>query len=423
MRLRILLATSLGFWTASVSRAQDAAQRCAVSDNVQAQVTACRDALRDDSLDAYSHYNLGMAYYQLRQLDSALAHWRISAAIRPDYASSHAMMASLDVDRHQNVEAMAEADSAIHVDGKNAMGYKAKALVLISEQRGADAIPLARQATTLVPNDPWAHSILARAFGETRQFAEALAETRQAITLNGPPGRMYALLGNVLLALKHPDHALTAADTAIAADSTLLDGYMVRVNALQALHRTQEADAARAQLLQRFPEAGAVASGFALSVHASHANALDVATVLATLDSGDNLVVRQSRVNALFRAGEKKNAVLAMRDFVRRHADDAHGWSYLGYIEAMSLHYSNALADWKKAVALDTAVLSDNPSYQHMRTELAKIVAEPKAATVTDLDLPIPPDPRVHPPPKHRVVHGTVTVGPHLSLPPAPTTK
>jgi tetratricopeptide (TPR) repeat protein len=376
-----------------MAQAQDAAQRCAASDDAHTRINACREALREDSLDAYSQYNLGFVYYQLNEPDSAIVHWRASAAIRPEYASAHAMIASLDVDRHQTNEALAQADSAIHADPKNALGYNAKTRVFLATNRFADALPFARQTVVLAPKDPWSHANLAEALGGMNQLSESLAEARQALALNGSHGYIYGLLGRIFLAQHDANHALAAADTSLAADSMMLQAHIVRVQALSSLRRTEEADAARARLLRLFPREGAIVTGMSLNTSASHASATNVALALATLDSGDNISVRAARVNALFRAGQKKDAVLAMRDFVRRHADDAHGWTFLGYIEAMSLHYSNALADWKTAIALDPKVLNNETNYQHMRTELSQVVPEPKAATVADLDLPIPPDP------------------------------
>jgi tetratricopeptide (TPR) repeat protein len=393
MRLGVLLATTMCIYAAPMAQAQDAAQQCAVSDDANTRISACREALRQDSLDAYSQYNLGIVYYQLKEPDSAMVHWRTSATIRPEYASAHAMIANLEVDRHQTNEALAQADSAIHADPKNAMGYNAKTRVFLTTDRFADALLVARQTVVLAPNDSWSHANLAEALAGMHQLSEALAEARQGLSLNGSHGYIYGLLGHIFLMQHDADHALAATDTALAADSMILRSHIVRIQALSALHRTEEADTARARLLRLFPKEGAIVTGMSLNNRSSHASATNVATALATLDSGDNLNIRTARVNALFRAGQKKDAVLAMRDFVRRHADDAHGWMFLGYIEAMSLHYSNALADWKTAVALDSKVLDNAANYQRMRTELSQVVPEPKAATVADLDLPIPPDP------------------------------
>jgi len=391
MRVGVLLATTMCMYAAAVAQAQDAAQQCATSDDTPARISACREALREDSLDAYSQYNLGLVYYQINEPDSAIVHWRASASIRPEYASAHAMIASLEVDRHQTGEALAQADSAIHADPKNALGYNAKTRVFLVMNRFADALPLARQTVVLAPDDPWSHTNLAEALGGMNQLSESVAEARQGLALNGSRGYTYGLLGHIFLMQHDADHALAAADTALAADSMVVRAHIVRVQALSVLHRTEEANAARARLVRLFPKEGAIVSGMSLDSRSSHANATNVATALATLDSGDNLGIRTARVNALFRAGQKKDAVLAMRDFVRRHADDAHGWTFLGYIEAMSLHYSNALADWKTAVALDPKVFNTAVNCRRMRTELLQIVPDPKAATVADLDLSIPP--------------------------------
>lgn len=392
MRLGALLVPILCAGATVTAQAQDAAQRCAVSDDASERMTACRQALHDDSLDAYSHYNLGIVYMRANALDSAMAHWRAAAKIRPEYASPHAMIANLQSDRHQTAEAMAQADSAIQADPKNGLGYNAKARIFTSMSRFSDAVPLARQAVTLLPDDPLVRGNLAEVLGRTHQFDEAIAEAHKALALNGPPVLLYGLLGSIFLEQHQDEQALAAADSALAADSMQIQPHQVRLYALGRLHRTAEFQAAKARVERLFPEQKAMFEAMALTTGSSPTHAADVANALVAIDTGSDITVRMARAMALFRSGKKQEAVLAVRDFVRQHPDNAYGWSGLGYIDALSLHYTNALAEWKTAVALDPAVLNLNQSVKKMREEFLQITADPKAATIADLDAPIPPD-------------------------------
>lgn len=79
--------------------------------------------------------------------------------------------------------------------------------LLTTEQRGAEAIPLLEQATTIAPRDAKCHEALARALDQQGQSARAATEMEKAVALDAKNPRLHFQLGQIYRRAGQPEKA------------------------------------------------------------------------------------------------------------------------------------------------------------------------------------------------------------------------
>jgi TolB-like protein/DNA-binding winged helix-turn-helix (wHTH) protein len=121
-------------------------------------------------------------------------------------ADAHARAAMLD-------QALDTADHAIDLEPRLAQAYDARALILnFGLLDPGHAVADAMTATTLSPNDPYAHAMLAEVLVNAGRVNEAVAAARRATELDPISAGTWEMLGYVLYEAHRLDDALAALD-------------------------------------------------------------------------------------------------------------------------------------------------------------------------------------------------------------------
>jgi len=133
--------------------------------------------------------NLGWALRQAGQLDEAVAQLTKALEIRPDYPEAHGNLAKTLALKGQVREAVAHYRTALKLQPDDPQNLSELAWLLAtwpeaSFRNGTEAIELARKADQLSNGrDPAALRVLAAAYAEGGQFAEAVSAARRALEL------------------------------------------------------------------------------------------------------------------------------------------------------------------------------------------------------------------------------------------------
>ncbi len=193
--------------------------------------------------------------------------------------------------------------------------YAARA---VGEARG-----LCEQALAAAPDDPAALHLLGVILTESGHPAEALAPLEAAARLCTEDGRIRYHLGNALLALERYQDAEAAYAQATAFDSSLADAHNNRGNALRRLGRETDAlDAYRAALAVRPGFAPALYNlGLSLARFGAFAAAIDcyraiLATPPGAGEAEKRPLVLESLAAALVERSDHAAAVAVTRDWL-----------------------------------------------------------------------------------------------------------
>ncbi|KAH0001726.1 anaphase control protein cut9, partial [Aureobasidium melanogenum] len=124
---------------------------------------------------------MGVAYYQDQQFDSAIRTFELAISIAEEVSASSAPAASLDIKTNlahayrrnqQYSKALDTFSEVLRLGGKDASIFSAKGLVLLELEEWFEATVVLHEALALSPQDPIATELLSRALegleGETR---------------------------------------------------------------------------------------------------------------------------------------------------------------------------------------------------------------------------------------------------------------
>jgi len=171
------------------------------------------------------HYELGLAYRQLGDLDRAREHLTQRGSARPSFpdplidglselaagARQHSREGGRAFARGDLEGAEAAYREAIEADPDNASAHEALAAVLARRGAVSEAIGQYRQALRLEPDDPRAHHGMAQLLLDAGRVAEAVEHLRRAIEL-APD--FAAAFKDLAVALERSGHLDEAADAA-----------------------------------------------------------------------------------------------------------------------------------------------------------------------------------------------------------------
>jgi Flp pilus assembly protein TadD len=115
------------------------------------------------------------------RLDEAVGLFRQTLALKPDNLSALNNLATILAEKPASrAEALQHIDRAIDLAGPKAGLLDTKGMILVFENKPADAVPLLEQATTSPLADPRFHFHLAVAYDRTQQAEKARAAFRTA---------------------------------------------------------------------------------------------------------------------------------------------------------------------------------------------------------------------------------------------------
>lgn len=164
---------------------------------------AAEKALKLDPSLAEAHVWLGIVRW-LYELDHATARREFHTALtmQPELATAHEYNGWYLVATGQIDEGLAESRRAVELDSLSSEINTVLGFNLYFAHRYDEAITQLRTAVTIDPDYWWAHAWLARAYGRTGRFPDAITEARKAQQLSAyaeaesVSGRVYADAGD-----------------------------------------------------------------------------------------------------------------------------------------------------------------------------------------------------------------------------------
>ena len=138
---------------------------------------------------AEAHNNLGNVLLRKGRVAAAMDHFQTALKIQPDFAEAHYNLGKALLAKGKVQEALAHCQAALKAQPDNPEVLSLLAWVLAtwsepSVRNGVQAVELARRASRLSGGtDPAVLQVLAAAYAENGQFAEAAATARQALQL------------------------------------------------------------------------------------------------------------------------------------------------------------------------------------------------------------------------------------------------
>ena len=171
-------------------------------------VNTLQAVLKNDPDNAVAHYQLGLAFAQLGNVNRAEAEWRDAIRLRPDIVEAHRALAGIAIHRSDASGLAEEAEQIIALQPAASDGYLLRAIAEIDRKQYATADEYIHRALEKEPNNPGAYVQLGNLRMAQNQFAEAQKAYQQG--LDQDPNSTDALGGvlNVDVAQKQPDRAI-----------------------------------------------------------------------------------------------------------------------------------------------------------------------------------------------------------------------
>jgi len=192
---------------------KDAEELCAAADLGQARgehqlaILAYQLATGIDPKQARYHFNLGVSFDRLGQLDDAIASYERAIALDPKDARCHGNLASSLLKHGDLEDAIASYREALELDPKNVAGWGLLGNALCHNGEMDEAIACARKAVELGPNAADAHHWLGAILAQNQRLKEALPSLRKAVELDPKRAPHHFDLARVLQSLGEHDAA------------------------------------------------------------------------------------------------------------------------------------------------------------------------------------------------------------------------
>jgi serine/threonine-protein kinase len=168
----------LGMTLKSQGRRQDA------SVALDAAIAVLREHIREGPEDAAAHDNLATAFYRQGRFEESIAEYREAIRLRPESAKLHDGLGEALRRHGKQDEAMTEFREAIRLEPDYARARVGLGALLCDDKHEYGAAAAAfREAIRLEPASADAHMDLGIALKNLGQWAEAIAEQREAVRL------------------------------------------------------------------------------------------------------------------------------------------------------------------------------------------------------------------------------------------------
>lgn len=126
------------------------------------------------------YYGLGLAYTGLERFEDAITAYEGSIAYQPDWAYSHAALASAYANMHRYTEALDAYKVAVGLDPNDEMIHHQLGNVYSKRGEHAAAIRHQQQAITIAPEFAEAHYQLGLLYAQEKRWADAIASYQAA---------------------------------------------------------------------------------------------------------------------------------------------------------------------------------------------------------------------------------------------------
>jgi tetratricopeptide (TPR) repeat protein len=161
----------------------------------QSAIKLITNAIKINSGDARSHYNLGFSYQKLKLFESALTNYKNAILLDPTYSVAFSNLAAVFKELHLLSNALISYNHALDLNPLSAEDYSNRSVVLTALRRADEAISDCQQAIRIRPNFSKAYYNLGLALIDVEKLEEAVTAFATALSLQ--PGYEY------LISLQH----------------------------------------------------------------------------------------------------------------------------------------------------------------------------------------------------------------------------
>ena len=150
---------------------------------IEDAVEEFKKAIEADPTYAGAYSNLGVSYERLGHGD-AQAQFERAIELRPDFTHAHFNLARILMTGERGAQAVVELQRTIQIDPNHLGALNMLGMALGRQQRFAEAQPYLERAVRLDPNQAEVLNMLGMALGRQGKFAEAQSHLEQAVRLD-----------------------------------------------------------------------------------------------------------------------------------------------------------------------------------------------------------------------------------------------
>lgn len=177
------------------------------------------EALQLNPQNVFSYQHRGETYTFLKEYPKALDDLSKAIRINPSESNSYALRAKILEEKSEFFKALEDYDQAIQLSldpSKKSYYYYQKGFLLRKIGRYHEALNAQEKAVLLAPNHPFSYNNRGQAYGDLKQYEEAIADYSKSIELNNPElhnpynGRalVYNSMGQYELAMQDANKSL-----------------------------------------------------------------------------------------------------------------------------------------------------------------------------------------------------------------------
>jgi tetratricopeptide (TPR) repeat protein len=134
--------------------------------------------------DPEVYFQLGVAYHESDEADSAIRYYRAAAEIDPDYSKAYVNIGVLYDEQGKSAQALEMYEEGIRVDPDDVLAHAHAAFIRFLFKDYANAWDHLSRALEIDPDDPQARFYLAIFFWECRMYREALMEWERVVDID-----------------------------------------------------------------------------------------------------------------------------------------------------------------------------------------------------------------------------------------------
>jgi protein O-GlcNAc transferase len=178
------------------SIAQDAADNIPLSTQLEgltaeSRIAYLRYLLQKQKGDAEIYFQLGVAFHESTEPDSAEHYYKRALSESPDLSKAHVNLGVLYDDKGKAPQALEQFEWAIRANPSDVLALSHAAFMQFQLKRYSKADEYIRRAISLAPDNPQPHFYLAIFFWENGMYREALREWQTVADLD-PGGELAA---------------------------------------------------------------------------------------------------------------------------------------------------------------------------------------------------------------------------------------
>ncbi len=148
------------------------------------RIAYLRYLLEQGTVDPEIYFQLGVAFHETDEPDSAIRYYRKAASISPEYSKAYVNIGVLYDDQGKSAEALEMFEKGIAANPNDVLAHAHAAFIRFLFKDYTTAREHISRALEIDPNDPQAHFYLAIFFWESTMYREALIEWERVIALD-----------------------------------------------------------------------------------------------------------------------------------------------------------------------------------------------------------------------------------------------